>query len=387
MTNFIINSLMSTWDLLMDSSVYMIAGLIFSGIIHVFLSPDTISNHLGKGRFISVIKAAVLGIPLPLCSCGVLPTAVSLKKQGANNGATTAFLISTPESGVDSISVTYALLDPIMTIARPVAAFIMATIAGMTENLFNYSEGKNIVTPDMPDIPDNPGCCTDNDGCLSKAEENTSFIKKITSGIRYAFTDVWDDMAGWFFIGLLIAGIITALIPEELINRHLGGGLSSMLLMLIVGIPLYICATASTPVAAALIMKGVSPGAALVFLLAGPATNITSLTVLTGILGKRTTAIYLGSIGLFSIIFGLLVDKIYLLMNISPQAIVGSASEIIPPMFQLAGVIVLLCISIKPLTGNIKSVLIQNIKRMSRNRKNTESGENSDDITSRTGST
>ena len=384
MTNFIINSLMSTWDLLMDSSIYMIAGLMFSGVIHVFLSPDTISNHLGKGRFISVIKAAVLGIPLPLCSCGVLPTAVTLKKQGANNGATTAFLISTPESGVDSISVTYALLDPIMTIARPVAAFIMATIAGMTENLFNYSEEKNIVTPDTPD---NPGCCTDNDGCLSKAEENTSFIKKITYGLRYAFTDVWDDMAGWFFTGLLIAGFITALIPEELINRHLGGGLSSMLLMLVVGIPLYICATASTPVAAELIMKGVSPGAALVFLLAGPATNITSLTVLTGILGKRTTAIYLGSIGLFSIIFGLLVDKFYLQMNISPQAIIGNASEIVPPLLQFAGVIVLLCISIKPLTGNIKSVLIQNIKRMSRNRKNTEPGKISYDITSRTGST
>jgi hypothetical protein len=147
-----------------------------------------------------------------------------------------------------------------------------------------------------------------------------------------------------------------------------------MLLMLVVGIPLYICATASTPVAAALIMKGVSPGAALVFLLAGPATNITSLTVLTGILGKRTTAIYLGTIGLFSIIFGLLIDKFYLTMGISPQAIIGNASEIIPPLLQFAGVIVLICISIKPFMRIIKSGLIQNIIRISGKSENANAG-------------
>ncbi len=352
---FIIKVLMSTWDILLDSSIYMLFGLLFSGMLNIFLNPDLIVKHLGKGRFLSVFKAAFLGIPLPLCSCGVLPAAVSLKKQGANNGATTAFLISTPESGVDSISITYALLDPIMTVVRPVAAFFMAFTAGIIENGFNRPKEQS---PFAQDTTFKMDSCCDDKGCSDKDHNNhTDFKTKIISGFRYAFTDVWSDLVGWFFIGLFLAGFITSFIPEEFMGRYLGGGLSSMLLMLMVGIPLYICATASTPIAAALIMQGVSPGAALVFLIAGPATNITSLTVLTGILGKRATIIYLSTIAFFSIIFGLVVDKIYAYMNISPQAIVGAAGEAIPLWLQLAGTVVLILISIKPIYQKISSRL------------------------------
>ncbi|MCD6184447.1 MAG: permease, partial [Deltaproteobacteria bacterium] len=184
--------------------------------------------------------------------------------------------------------------------------------------------------------------------CSLDAGKDKSLAKKIFSGLVYAFTDVWDDLAGWFFAGLLIAGFITALIPDELISRFLGGGLTSMLLMLLTGIPLYICATASTPVAAALIMKGISPGAALVFLIAGPATNMTSLTVLTGILGKKTLMIYLTTIALFSVTFGLMIDKFYLIMNISPQAIIGKASEMLPLWLEFTGTTILVLISVKP---------------------------------------
>ncbi|MBL0699796.1 MAG: SO_0444 family Cu/Zn efflux transporter [Desulfosarcina sp.] len=345
MIEFFIKVYASTTDLLLDSSIYILGGLFFSGLLSLCLSPEAISKHLGQGRFSSVLKAALLGIPLPLCSCGVLPAAVSLKKQGANSGATAAFLISTPESGVDSIAVSYALLDPLLTIARPVAAFFMAISAGVIENIFHYSKNKQSLTR-LPIVASAGACCA---GCCSlDTGQDNGLIQKVFSAMVYAFTDVWDDLAGWFFAGLLIAGFITALIPDELISRFLGGGPASMLLMLLIGIPLYICATASTPVAAALIMKGVSPGAALVFLLAGPATNITSLTVLTGILGKKTLIIYLTTIALFSVAFGLVIDQIYILMNISPQAIIGKASEMLPPWLQFAGAVILVLISVKP---------------------------------------
>ena len=150
-----------------------------------------------------------------------------------------------------------------------------------------------------------------------------SFKEKLFAGIKFALTEFWEDLAGWFFIGLIIAGTITALLPDDLFGRYLGQGLPAMLIMLAIGIPLYICATASTPIAAALILKGVSPGAALVFLLAGPATNIASLTVLTGVLGKRATAIYLTTIAVSAVLFGLLLDQVYRFWGLTARAMVG----------------------------------------------------------------
>jgi uncharacterized protein len=349
--SYIINIFYQSWSLLLESSPYMILGLLFSGILRVFITPESIARHLGKGRFMPVFKAALFGIPIPLCSCGVLPAAVTLKKQGANNGATTAFLIATPESGVDSIAITYALLGPIMAIARPVAAFFTATAAGIFENLFHTPQNEMKPASDLRCPVD--GCC---DGASCTPEEHAahhSFPEKIAAGLRYSVTEVWNDIAGWFFIGLLLAGCITTFIPEEIFTKYLGGGLSSMLIMLAVGIPLYICATASTPVAAALILKGVSPGAALVFLLAGPATNITSLTVLFGVLGKRATAIYLTSIALFSVLFGLLLDKICFSLGISAEATAGHAAELIPNWIELTGALLIIFISIKPIYKNM----------------------------------
>lgn len=363
MTNFIFIVMVSSWHLLLESSIYILFGLMISGILSVFISPRSISRHLGEGRFLPVLKAAIMGIPLPLCSCGVLPAAVTLKKQGANNGATAAFLISTPESGVDSIAITYALLDPIMTIARPVSAFLTAMAAGILENI---KPSKTRALKAELDLSCPVDDCCDGINCPPEihAKHHGPF-RKLTAGLNFAFTDIWGDIAGWFFIGLLLAGVITALIPDDLLMTYLGGGITSMLLMLLLGIPLYICATASTPVAAALIMKGVSPGAALVFLLAGPATNITSLTVLTGILGRRTTVIYLGSIAFFTVLFGLVVDKIYYILGISPTAVIGEASEMIPPWMQFAGVVFILVISIRPLFRIIKRIMPMPVKGQS----------------------
>jgi uncharacterized membrane protein YraQ (UPF0718 family) len=278
---------------------------------------------------------------------------VSLRKQGASNGATTAFLISTPESGVDSIAITYALLDPIMTVARPVVAFATAAAAGIAENLFHPAGVNSQITPDLTCPVD--GCC-DGLNCSPEAHRHHhTFMEKLRAGFRFAVSDLWGDLAGWFLVGLLLAGVITVLIPDDVFSKYLGAGLPAMLLMLAVGIPLHICATASTPIAAALILKGVSPGAALVFLLAGPATNIASLTVLTGNLGKRATAIYLTAIAVSAVIFGLIVDQIYEAMGLSAQATIGQASEIIPFWAGLAGTLIILFISIKPVFRRIQT--------------------------------
>ncbi len=282
-----------------------------------------------------------------------MPAAVSLRKQGASNGATTAFLISTPESGIDSISITYALLDPIMTIARPVVAFVTAAVAGITENLFGSSSETTRITPDLSCPVD--GCCDGENCSPEEHRQHHTFREKLAAGMRFAVRDLWEDLAGWFLIGLLLAGLITVLIPPDMFGKYLGPGLPAMLIMLAVGIPLYICATASTPIAAALILKGVSPGAALVFLLAGPATNMASLTVLTGVLGKRATAIYLTSIAVCAVLFGLIVDQVYASLGISAQAMVGQASEMVPEWAGLPGAFIILGMSVKPVWSSLMS--------------------------------
>ena len=340
--------ILESWHLLLEASVYILFGMLVGGLLKVFLNPSFVADNLGKGRISSVIKAALFGIPIPLCSCGVLPAAASLKRQGANNGATTAFLISTPESGVDSIAITYALLDPIMTGARPISAFITAVAAGISENLLQSQreeDWERVIDRSCP--IDN--CCDGEECPPAEHARHHTFQEKLRAGLMFAVDDLWGDLAGWFFAGLLLAGVIAAVIPQDLMVKYLGGGLHSMLIMLLVGIPMYICATASTPVAAALILKGVSPGAALVFLLVGPATNVTSLSVLFGLLGKRATAIYLVMLSLFAVVSGLALDMIYNSFGISASAIAGQAGEVIPPWLQLIGAILVVMLSVKPL--------------------------------------
>jgi uncharacterized membrane protein YraQ (UPF0718 family) len=254
---------------------------------------------------------------------------------------------------VDSISITYALLDPIMTVARPLAAFVTAAVAGITENLFGASNKTAKIIPDLSCPVD--GCCDGQNCSPEEHRHHHSFWEKFSAGMRFAIGDLWQDLAGWFLIGLILAGLITALVPPDMFSQYLGAGLPAMLIMLAIGIPLYICATASTPIAAALILKGVSPGAALVFLLAGPATNMASLTVLTGTLGKRATAIYLASIAICAVVFGLIVDQVYVSLGISAQAVVGQASEIVPEWAGLIGAIAILGMSVKPVWGAIRA--------------------------------
>lgn len=342
--HFFPNIMFASWQLLQEAAVYVLFGLLVSGLLRGILAPGVVARHLGQGRFRSVFKAAFLGIPLPLCSCGVLPAAAALKKEGANKGATAAFMISTPESGVDSIAISYALLDPILTVARPLAAFLAAAAAGIATNLVEWPQ-KTAESAFPEDAPRTTG--------LGRGAG-----ERVMAGLRYALTDIWADLAPWFFLGLLLAGCVTVLVPADWLGRHLGGGLSAMLLMLVAGIPIYICASASTPIAAALILKGVSPGAALVFLLVGPATNAASLTVLWGILGRRATALYLAVVALSALFFGLAVDGVYAALGWSAQAVAGQAAEMIPEPVQLGAAVVVVLLSLPPLLRWVKSLFV-----------------------------
>lgn len=259
---------------------------------------------------------------------------------------------------MDSIAITYALLDPIMTVMRPIAAFFTAVIAGFLENLSTWKPHFKIpIVPQSCTSETSTTCGCESEGNGPIGSKSTTIYQNIVEGLRYAVIDVWGDIVLWFYVGLIIAALITVLIPDALMVSFLGGGIGSMFIMLLVGVPLYICATASTPVAAALILKGVSPGAALVFLLVGPATNVTSISVLFGVLGKKSTFRYLAVLSLSAVLFGLGVDQLYGYLQISPKAVIGEAAEIVPYSLKIASVVILVLFSIKPLYQQIAKFL------------------------------
>lgn len=313
-----------SWHVLVKSAPFIVMGLFVAGVLKAVIPDGFVDRHLGGKGFVSVVKAALMGVPLPVCSCGVIPIAMGLCKQGAGKGATTAFLISTPETGVDSISITYALLDPLMTLVRPVAAFFTALTAGSLVN----------VLPDGGGVPDiNNGC-----GCRTGCEEGAgsacgcqsvppTFLRKVKQGIGFSFTELLGDIGPMFLLGVGIAGVIGYSIPGGFIERHLGAGIVPMLIMLVAGIPLYVCATASTPIVAALALKGLSPGAALVFMLVGPATNVTTITVVSRLMGKRVAVVYVGTIAVVSLLLGICINTLYVSLALGTTNWVAVGAE------------------------------------------------------------
>ncbi len=303
------NVLREAWQFLLMSSPYILLGLFASGIIRSFLSPDLIVKYLGSNSLQSVLLAALFGVPLPLCSCGVVPTAIALRRQGASRGAVLAFLISTPESGIDSIAMTYALIDPIMAITRPIAAFLSGITAGILDIFCGTRTVQVEAVPRCPRCTDIP----------TGHHLRRTLFQRLKEGFYFSFVTLLNDIGGWFLLGVGLAGLIGTLVPQTLIEQYLGGGFTSMLIILAISIPLYICAAGSTPIAAALMLKGMSPGAALVLLMAGPATNAASLAVLSRFLGFRSTIIYLGTIAVLSVAFGYALDGTYTLLHTAPS--------------------------------------------------------------------
>lgn len=300
----------NSWAILLQSAPYILFGLLAAGLVKAMLPEDKVLKHLGGNSTAAVVKASLFGIPLPLCSCGVLPVVMGLRKQGAGKGPSMAFLVSVPETGVDSIAISYALLGPVMAVLRPLAAFITATVTGMVvSRLPESAKGESAAgtlrqNGASKNLPLNP------------TEPSPSWERRMVQGLKYGFFDLLGELGGWLFLGIFLSGVIAAALPQD-VSRFLFAHQSwSLGLMLLLGIPVYMCASASTPIAAALILKGLSPGAALVFLLAGPATNTATLTVVSRFWGKRVTGVYLLCVASCSLLMGWLTNILFDFLHI-----------------------------------------------------------------------
>ena len=346
--------------LINEMSPYLLLGFLLAGLMHAFIPGRYYTRYLSKPTLGSVINAAIFGIPLPLCSCGVIPTAMSLRKEGASRGAVTSFLIATPQTGIDSIIATFSLMGVPFAVIRPIAALITAVLGGWMVNTFvslrdrrahrEMAEGTIVKTEETETCTCHchchenkaESCCPEGDSddnhhhhhhsgehhhhsshhrhsshhhhssssschCHDRKIPNT-IGGKIVEALRYAFLDMMSDIGKWLVIGLVVAGLITIYVPDEVFTIFKDNTMASMILVLIISIPMYLCATGSIPIAVVLMLKGLTPGAALVLLMAGPACNMASILVIRKGLGFRTLVIYILSIVIGAVFFGCLID-------------------------------------------------------------------------------
>jgi hypothetical protein len=304
-----------------EAAPWLLFGFAAAGLLRALIPEEKVYALLGRDSLRSVTLASLFGVPLPLCSCSVIPAATGLRRSGAGRAATTSFLISTPETGVDSISLTYALMDPIMTVARPVAAFVTALLTGAAVALLPAED----TTGELPAAAAS-SCCSAADCDAPAATAERTRTAAVRDGLRYAFGPLVDDLAVWLIVGFLLAAGVAATVPDDFFAALPTGWVSSLLMMLI-ATPVYICASAATPIAAALVMKGLDPGAALVFLLVGPATNVTTILVVARFLGRRVLAVYLLGVTSCALAFGAGVNALYGALRIDPVAVVREAEH------------------------------------------------------------
>ncbi|MCL1140230.1 SO_0444 family Cu/Zn efflux transporter [Shewanella pneumatophori] len=411
-------------ELFLESAPWLLLGLVLAGMLKMFVPMAWMQKQLGGHGFKTTVKAAVLGAPLPLCSCGVIPAAVGLRRSGASKAATTSFLVSTPETGVDSVTVSYVLLGPFMAIVRPIAAVTSAIVAGLlvgrddneeqvtskkTESNGNSASTSSCcsskkVEPKTeamssccsskkaePKVAAVTSCCSskkavetvepkaekssccstkapaaaavtaeksssccsskktdtashaaghnhnheDGESCCESTKDiatelkGNSVISRIGKGLHYAATDLVRDTTVWLLIGLFFAALVQTYVPADFMAKW-GDGILAMLVMVLISVPMYICATASTPIAAGLLLAGVSPGAVLVFMLAGPATNIATLGVVTKELGKRALYGYLGGVLGVALVSGILVNYLVDTFGFVVMPQIGEQHELLP---------------------------------------------------------
>jgi len=299
MSDFVKSIVIDFWATIAEMSPYLLFGFFVAGILSVLISQRLVERHLGGKGIWPLVKASLFGVPLPLCSCGVIPVSMSLHKHGASKAATISFLLSTPQTGADSILVTLSLLGPLFAVFRPLAAFVTGIVGGILVNVFDKNQ---------QDKEPKPQKCTDQSCCGSQN-------KKILRGLKHGFVTLPRDIGKAMLIGLIVAAFISALVPDGFFAEKLGTGIFAMVVMMFLGIPVYVCATASVPIAAALIMKGLTPGAAIVFLMTGPATNAASFLTIWKTLGSRTAIAYLLAVAGCALLSGILLDYIALVVN------------------------------------------------------------------------
>ena len=287
------NFLDSLLYMLNEMSPYILLGFLIAGMLHAFVSRDTFARHLSGRSLSSVVKAALIGVPLPLCSCGVLPTAIAMRRNGASRAASSAFLISTPQTGVDSIAATWSLLGPAFAVLRPIAALVTAVAGGAAVGTTEKDSEAQEICKAAPDADE---------------ERPSTFGGKVVAAFRYGFIDLVGSIGLWLTIGLIIAALITVYIPADFFAVLGDRPIVSMIIALLVAVPMYVCATGSIPIALSLILKGLSPGTAFVLLMAGPAANFASFTLISREMGRRAATVYLGSIIVGAMAMGLAID-------------------------------------------------------------------------------
>ena len=328
MADFVRSIIIDFWSTIAEMSPYLLFGFLVAGLLSVLVSQRLVERHLGGTGLWPLVKASIFGVPLPLCSCGVIPVSMSLHRHGASKGSTISFLLSTPQTGVDSIFVTLSLLGPLFAVFRPLIAFLTGVVGGTLVDVFARS---------YKDEGQVPPKCTDE--CCNG--DRTS--GRIARGLRYGFVTLPRDIGRAMLIGLIIAAVISALVPDGYFAEKLGTGILAMVVMMFLGIPVYVCATASVPVAAALIIKGLTPGAALVFLMTGPATNAASFVTIWKALGKATAITYLATVAGCALLSGILLD--YIAAGVDFQ-IVSRPGWMLPSPVKYASAVVLLAVLI-----------------------------------------
>ncbi|MDD4101666.1 MAG: SO_0444 family Cu/Zn efflux transporter [Kiritimatiellae bacterium] len=300
--------IMAIWQVVLLMAPYLLLGFAVAGGLSVIVTPAWVSRNLGRRGVWQVVKASLLGVPLPLCSCGVLPLAFSLRRSGAGKGATVSFLASTPQTGVDSILLTWSLLGPVFAVARVVTAFVSGVLAGVLTDRFcsDDTHGEKVQAE---------GCCgcsgTPNDEPAGEAAAKILDSSAWRRALRHGFVTLPRDMSRPLLLGVLVSGAVAAMVPEGFFAGHMPPGLTSYALALLVGIPVYVCSASSVPIAVGFIHMGVSPGAAMVFLVAGPATNAAAVTAMWRQIGRAGTAYYLASIAAASLLAGFLLDTFF----------------------------------------------------------------------------
>ena len=304
-----------------EMAPFLLLGFLLAGILHVWVPNHLYVPKISKPNFKSVLWSALFGVPLPICSCGVIPTSIALRREGASKGACVSFLISTPATGVDSILATYSLLGGPFAVLRPIAAFATAMLGGVFTNLVTKNEPETGVAvfgeSHEHEHHGHEHCDCEEGRCSCGHEdpdrhEKASFAQKVKGTFEYGFVNMIGDVSKWLVIGLLLGALIAAFVPDDFFLFLHEYPLLCMLVVLVLAMPMYTCATGSIPLALALVEKGITPGAALVLLMAGPATSIASMLVVGKAFGRRTLFAYLASIAFGALFFGVIVDTFFM---------------------------------------------------------------------------
>lgn len=339
----------ATLSVALSAAPWLLLGLTIAGLIKALLDEAQLTRWIGGRGIGSVARAAIIGAPLPLCSCGAIPTALALHRAGASRGPTTAFLIGTPGIGIDSMAITYALLGPFMALARGLGAVLTAIATGLLVERTRDTSA--------PPAPAASSCGCSSGGCSKTAATAPSPLpRRLAAGLGYAFSDILDDISRWLLVGLLVAGALIALVPPDTLAA-LGSGPLAMLLMALIGIPMYLCATAATPIAAGLLLAGVSPGTVLVFLIAAPVTSLATLGVFRRELGSRALAAYLAGIVISVLLLGMGVDALLGGWQLDVLHQVDQVQELLPEWLEAAALVALVVLAIRPLRRGLAAGL------------------------------